>query len=65
MDEEDLDALLAHYREEWEQQHSTTEEQVVSIPSRRANATYVGHVLTQPHVMPFGQRFMDVWRRVL
>lgn len=42
MDEEDLDALLAQYREEWEQQHATTEELVVSIPSRRANATYVG-----------------------
>lgn len=41
MDEEDLDALLAQYREEWEQQHSATEEHVVPIPSRRANATYV------------------------
>ncbi|KOS16217.1 galactose oxidase [Malassezia pachydermatis] len=39
MDSEDLDALLAQYRAEWEEQHATTEEHVGVIPSRRANAT--------------------------
>lgn len=37
--EEDLDALLAQYRAEWEEQHSSTEEHTNVIPSRRANAT--------------------------
>lgn len=37
--EEDLDALLAQYRAEWEEQHSSTEEHTTVIPSRRANAT--------------------------
>ena len=59
MDEEDLDALLAQYREEWEQQHATTEEHVVSIPSRRANATYVWHTcLRSLTPCPLGN---DLW----
>ena len=41
MEEEDLDALLEQYRAEWEEQHSTTEEQTGVTPIRRANATYV------------------------
>ena len=37
--EEDLDALLAQYRAEWEEKHTSTEEHTNIIPSRRANAT--------------------------
>jgi len=36
---EDLDALLKQFREEWENEHKTTEEKVGQAPSRRANAT--------------------------
>lgn len=39
-DEEDLDALLARYREQWEQEHAVAEEKVGGPPSRRANATF-------------------------
>ncbi len=39
-DEEDLDALLARYREQWEQEHVVSEEKVGGPPSRRANATF-------------------------
>ena len=39
-DEEDLDALLAKYREQWEQEHVVSEEKVGGPPSRRANATF-------------------------
>ena len=37
--EEDLDALLAQYRAEWEEKHTSIEEHTNIIPSRRANAT--------------------------
>ncbi|CDR88631.1 uncharacterized protein SPSC_05235 [Sporisorium scitamineum] len=39
-DEEDLDALLARYRKQWEQEHAVSEEKVGGPPSRRANATF-------------------------
>ncbi|KAI3493234.1 hypothetical protein L1887_42074 [Cichorium endivia] len=39
-DEEDLDALLARYREQWEQEHVVSEDKVGGPPSRRANATF-------------------------
>ncbi|SPO24773.1 uncharacterized protein UTRI_01747_B [Ustilago trichophora] len=39
-DDEDLDALLARYREQWEQEHAVSEEKVGGPPSRRANATF-------------------------
>lgn len=39
-EEEDLDALLAAYREQWEQQHVVSEEKVGGPPSRRANASF-------------------------
>lgn len=38
-EEEDLDTLLKHFRETWENEHKTTEERVGQAPSRRANAT--------------------------
>ncbi|KAL4401623.1 Kelch repeat-containing protein 3 [Malassezia pachydermatis] len=52
MDSEDLDALLAQYRAEWEEQHATTEEHVGVIPSRRANATYVSTLSTHASLTP-------------
>ncbi|CCF53516.1 hypothetical protein NDA11_005100 [Ustilago hordei] len=39
-DQEDLDALLARYREQWESEHVVSEEKVGGPPSRRANATF-------------------------
>ncbi|KAN0063285.1 Kelch repeat-containing protein 3 [Thecaphora frezii] len=38
-DEEDLDLLLARYREKWEAEHAVNEEKIGGPPSRRANAT--------------------------
>lgn len=38
-EEEDLDALLASIRAQWEQEHTVHEEKVGGPPSRRANAT--------------------------
>ncbi|PWZ00676.1 galactose oxidase [Testicularia cyperi] len=38
-DDDDLDALLARYKEQWEQQHVVNEEKVGGPPSRRANAS--------------------------
>ncbi|SOV04354.1 uncharacterized protein UDID_02367 [Ustilago sp. UG-2017a] len=39
-DQEDLDALLAKYREQWESEHVVSEEKVGGPPSRRANASF-------------------------
>jgi hypothetical protein len=38
-DEEDLDALLASFREQWAAEHAVHEERIGTAPSRRANAT--------------------------
>lgn len=38
-DEEDLDAILANFKREWEEEHAVLEEKVGMAPTRRANAT--------------------------
>ncbi|CEH16637.1 Protein containing repeated kelch motifs [Ceraceosorus bombacis] len=38
-EEEDLDALLANFKKEWEEEHKVLEERVGMAPTRRANAT--------------------------
>ncbi len=56
-DEEDLDALLARYREQWEQEHTVSEERSV-----------VHHLVVpmQPsHTMPTRKRSIPLRRRVL
>lgn len=39
-DEEDLDVLLARYREQWEAEHAVNEEKIGGPPTRRANASF-------------------------
>ncbi|WFC97956.1 Kelch repeat-containing protein 3 [Malassezia yamatoensis] len=50
--EEDLDALLEQYRTQWEEAHASAEETVGTLPSRRANATYVAWKLMKLDAMP-------------
>ena len=52
--EEDLDALLEQYRTQWEEAHASAEETVGTLPSRRANATYVPKRLMKIDAMPPG-----------
>lgn len=38
-EEDDLDALLASFRDKWAEEHAVHEERIGTAPSRRANAT--------------------------
>ena len=58
MDEEDLIKTLEEYRAQWEADHKVSEE-VVDVPTRRANATLTACPVNSNHLWLYGGELFD------
>lgn len=58
MDEEDLIKTLDEYRAQWEADHKVSEE-IVDVPTRRANATLTACPVNSNHLWLYGGELFD------
>ncbi|KAH8548731.1 galactose oxidase [Umbelopsis sp. PMI_123] len=57
--EEDIEAILAAFKKQQEEQYKVTEEIIGNPPSRRANATFSPHPTNTNELILFGGEFYD------